>query len=74
MISRLETKMLNVPAKLEKTNEDLQKNSAKKDELLSMKSLNEKIIRLKAKDIPQLETRMTDTDAVRYIYLPSLFL
>lgn len=57
---------MNVPAKLEKTTEELQKNSAKKDELLGMKSLNEKIVRLKEKDIPQLETRLTDTDAVRY--------
>lgn len=55
---------MNVPAKLEKVTEELQKASAKKDELLSMKSLNEKISSLKEKDIPQLEKRLTDIEQV----------
>lgn len=56
---------MNVPSKLEKVTEELQKNSAKKDELLSMKSLNEKITALKETDIPALEKRLTETDTVR---------
>ncbi|XP_063825503.1 DNA repair protein RAD50 [Ostrinia nubilalis] len=62
LISQLTTQVMNVPAKLEKVTEDLQKASAKKDELLSMKSLNEKISTLKEKDIPQLEKRLTDIE------------
>lgn len=55
---------MNVPAKLEKVTEELQKASAKKDELISMKSLNEKISTLKEKDIPQLEKRLSDIEQV----------
>lgn len=53
-----------MPAKLEKVTEDLQRASAKKDDLLSMRSLNETILSLKETDIPQLEKRMTDVDKV----------
>ncbi|KAJ0176692.1 hypothetical protein K1T71_007871 [Dendrolimus kikuchii] len=62
LISQLTTQVMNVPAKLEKVTEELQRTSAKKDELLSMKAVNEKITSLKEKDIPQLEKRMTDVD------------
>ncbi|KAG6456966.1 hypothetical protein O3G_MSEX010045 [Manduca sexta] len=62
LITQLTTQVMNVPAKLEKVTEELQRNSAKKDEILSMKSLNEKITVLKDKDIPQLEKRLVETD------------
>ncbi|XP_047503353.1 DNA repair protein RAD50 [Pieris napi] len=63
LISQLTTQVLNVPAKLEKVTEELQVSSSKKDDLLSMKSLNERIHTLKEKEIPQLETRMSDVDS-----------
>ncbi|CAH0398401.1 unnamed protein product [Chilo suppressalis] len=62
LISQLTTQVMNVPAKLEKVTEDLQKASAKKDELLTMKSVNEKIKTLKEEDIPPLETRLSDLE------------
>ncbi|XP_038209625.1 DNA repair protein RAD50 [Zerene cesonia] len=62
LITQLTTQVMNVPAKLEKVTEELQKSSAKKDDLLSMKSLNERIISLKEKEIPQLEKRLSDID------------
>lgn len=55
---------MNVPLQLEKVSEELQKTSAKKDELLSMKSLNEKIIAFKEKDKPQLDKRLADVESV----------
>lgn len=55
---------MNVPAQLEKVTEELQRVSAEKDELLAMKSLNEKITTLKETDIPNLETRLRDVDKV----------
>lgn len=64
LVSQLTTQVMNVPAKLEKVTEELQKASAKKDELLSMKSLNEKITTLKETDIPQLEQRLDDIEKV----------
>ncbi|XP_053609977.1 DNA repair protein RAD50 [Plodia interpunctella] len=63
LISQLTTQVMNVPSKLEKVTEELQRNSAKKDELLSMKSVNEKITSLKEKEIPNLETRLKDIEA-----------
>ncbi|XP_059049684.1 DNA repair protein RAD50 [Achroia grisella] len=62
LISQMTTQVMNVPAKLEKVTEELQKISAKKDELISMKSLNERIITLKETDIPQLEKRLKDIE------------
>ncbi|KPJ15214.1 DNA repair protein RAD50 [Papilio machaon] len=62
LISQLTTQVMNVPAKQEKVSEELQRTSAKRDDLLSMKSLNEKIKTLKEKDVPQLETRLKDVD------------
>lgn len=64
MISQLTTQVLNVPAKLEKVTEELQRASAKKDDLLSMRSLNETIVTLKDTDIPQHEKRMAEIDKV----------
>lgn len=55
---------MNVPAKLEKVTEELQRTSAKKDNLLSMRSLNERIVVLKEKDIPDLEKRLVEADKV----------
>lgn len=57
---------MNIPARLEKVTEELQRASAKKDELLSMKTLNEKIKSLKEKEIPQLEKRLSDVDKVSF--------
>lgn len=57
---------MNIPARLEKVTEELQRASAKKDELLSMKTLNEKIQSLKEKEIPQLEKRLSDVDKVSF--------
>lgn len=57
---------MNIPARLEKVTEELQRASAKKDELLSMKTLNEKIKSLKEKEIPQLEKRLNDVDKVSF--------
>ncbi|XP_050682085.1 DNA repair protein RAD50 [Leptidea sinapis] len=62
LISQLTTQVMNVPAKLEKVTEELQKESAKKDDLLSMKSLNERIISLKDTQIPELEQRLKEVD------------
>ncbi|XP_068633110.1 DNA repair protein RAD50-like [Battus philenor] len=62
LISQLTTQVMNVPAKQEKVSEELQIASAKKDDLLSMKTLNEKIKTLKEKDIPQLQNRLNDID------------
>ncbi|CAK1580166.1 unnamed protein product [Parnassius mnemosyne] len=62
LISQLTTQVMNVPAKQEKVTEELQRASAKKDDLLSMKTLNEKIQTLKEKDIPTLENRLSDVD------------
>ncbi|XP_063536306.1 DNA repair protein RAD50-like isoform X2 [Cydia strobilella] len=62
LISQLTTQAMNVPAKLEKITEELQRASAKKDDLLGMRSLNEKIQSLKEKEIPQLEKRLSDVD------------
>lgn len=53
-----------MPAKLEKVTEELQRASAKKDDLLSMRSLNETIKTLKETDIPQLQKRLSDVDKV----------
>lgn len=64
LISQLTTQAMNVPAQLEKVTEELQRTSAEKDELLAMKSLNEKITSLKESDIPALETRLSDVDKV----------
>lgn len=55
---------MNVPGQLEKVTEELQRASAEKDELLAMKSLNEKITSLKEADIPNLESRLSDVDKV----------
>lgn len=55
---------MNVPDELKKVAEELQKESAKKDELLSMKSLNEKIKSFKEKEKPQLEQRIADVETV----------
>lgn len=55
---------MNIPAKLEKTTEELQRASAQKDDLLGLKTLNEKITQFKEKDIPQLETKIADLDKV----------
>lgn len=62
LVTQLTTQVMNVPGKLEKVTEDLQRASAKKDEILSMKSLNEKITTLKDTEIPQLEKRIVDVD------------
>ncbi|XP_026327377.1 DNA repair protein RAD50 isoform X2 [Hyposmocoma kahamanoa] len=62
LISQLTTQAMNVPAQLEKVTEELQRVSAEKDDLLAMKSLNEKITTLKETDIPNLETRLRDVD------------
>ncbi|KAM3965158.1 DNA repair protein rad50 [Aphomia sociella] len=62
LISQMTTQVMNVPSKLEKVTEELQRASAKKDELISMKSLNDKIITLKETDIPQLEKRLKDIE------------
>ncbi|XP_049873545.1 DNA repair protein RAD50 [Pectinophora gossypiella] len=62
LISHLTSQVMNVPAKLEEVTEELQRTSAKKDELLGLKTLNEKITSLKENDIPQLETRLSDVD------------
>ena len=64
LISQLNTKVLNVPDQLKKVAEELQKESAKKDELLSMKSLNEKIKSFKEKGKPKLEERIADVETV----------
>lgn len=56
--------MLNVPDELKKVAEELKIESAKKDELLSMKSLNEKIKSFKEKDKPQIEQRIADIETV----------
>ncbi|XP_061383704.1 DNA repair protein RAD50 [Danaus plexippus] len=64
LISQLTTQVMNVPAKLEKVTEELQRTSAKKDNLLSMRSLNERIVVLKEKDIPDLEKRLVEADKV----------
>lgn len=66
LISDLTTKVMNVPSKLESVTEDLKRASAKKDELLSLKSLNEKIVSLKETDIPELEKKLADLDQVLY--------
>lgn len=55
---------MNVPDQLKKVAEELQIESAKKDELLSMKSLNEKIKTFKEKDKPQLDERIADLETV----------
>ncbi|XP_046965547.1 DNA repair protein RAD50 [Vanessa cardui] len=62
LISQLTTQVLNVPAKLEKVTEELQRASAKKDDLLSLRSLNDKIVSLKDKEIPQLEKRLDEVE------------
>lgn len=66
MDDQLTTQVMNIPARLEKVTEELQRASAKKDELLSMKTLNEKIKSLKEKEIPQLEKRLSDVDKVSF--------
>lgn len=66
MDDQLTTQVMNIPARLEKVTEELQRASAKKDELLSMKTLNEKIQSLKEKEIPQLEKRLSDVDKVSF--------
>lgn len=66
LLSDLTTKVMNVPSKLEKVTEELQKASAEKDHLLTLKTLNEKITQLKEKDIPALETRLEEADKVRF--------
>ncbi|CAH0691791.1 unnamed protein product [Spodoptera exigua] len=62
LITQLNTKIMNVPNQLKKVAEELQIESAKKDELLSMKSLNEKIKLFKEKDKPQLDQRIADLE------------
>ncbi|XP_041979213.1 DNA repair protein RAD50 [Aricia agestis] len=62
LISQLTTQVMNVPGKLEKVTEELQKSSAKKDDLIGMRSLNEKITALKEKDIPELEKKLEEVD------------
>ncbi|GBP22396.1 DNA repair protein RAD50 [Eumeta japonica] len=62
LLSDLTTKVMDVPGKLEKCTEELQKVSAKKDDLLGLKAVNEKIKNLKENDIPQLEKRLADLD------------
>ncbi|KAF9823097.1 hypothetical protein SFRURICE_018250 [Spodoptera frugiperda] len=62
LITQLNTKIMNVPDQLKKVAEELQIESAKKDELLSMKSLNEKIKTFKEKDKPQLDERIADLE------------
>ncbi|KAJ8731456.1 hypothetical protein PYW07_004620 [Mythimna separata] len=62
LISQLNTKVLNVPDELKKVAEELKAESAKKDELLSMKSLNDKIKSFKEKDKPQIEQRISDVE------------
>ncbi|CAH2096290.1 unnamed protein product [Euphydryas editha] len=64
LISQLTTQVLNVPAQLEKVTEELQKTSAKKDDLLSLRSLNDKITSLKETEIPELEKKLEDLDKV----------
>lgn len=56
---------MNVPSQLEKVSEQLQRESAKKEDLLSMKSLNEKIKNFKENEKPQLEKRLADVETVR---------
>lgn len=55
---------MNVPSQLEKVSEQLQRESAKKEDLLSMKSLNEKIKSFKENEKPQLEKRLVDVETV----------
>ncbi|XP_072949132.1 DNA repair protein RAD50-like [Epargyreus clarus] len=62
LISQLATQVMNVPSKLERATEELQRESAKKDDLLAMRSLNDKINSLKDTDIPKLEERLSDLD------------
>ncbi|XP_026734209.1 DNA repair protein RAD50 [Trichoplusia ni] len=62
LISQLNTKVMNVPSQLEKVSEQLQRESAKKEDLLSMKSLNEKIKTFKENEKPQLEKRLVDVE------------
>lgn len=64
LISQLTTQVLNVPAQLEKVTEELQKTSAKKDDLLGLRSLNDKITSLKETEIPELEKQLEDLDKV----------
>ncbi|KAI5644327.1 rad50 zinc hook motif domain-containing protein [Phthorimaea operculella] len=62
LVDHLSTQVMTLPSRLEKASEELQKTQAQKDELLSLKSLNEKITALKETDIPKLETRQSDVD------------
>ncbi|PZC79526.1 hypothetical protein B5X24_HaOG216191 [Helicoverpa armigera] len=62
LISQLNTKVMNVPEQLKKVTEELQKESARKDELLGMASLNERIKLFKEKDKPQLEQNIADVE------------
>ncbi|KAI8436566.1 hypothetical protein MSG28_010093 [Choristoneura fumiferana] len=61
LISQLGKQVLNVPAELEKVTEELQRTSAKKDELLALKNLNSKIAGLKEKE-REIATRLEGLD------------
>ncbi|XP_063624713.1 DNA repair protein RAD50-like [Cydia splendana] len=61
LISSLGKQVLNVPAELEKVTEELQRTSAKKDDLLALKSVNGKISSLRDKE-RDIETRLEGLD------------
>lgn len=64
LITQLTQQGINIPEKLEKVTAKLQEESAKKDDLLGLRSLNEKVISLKEKDIPTLEEKLSELDKV----------
>lgn len=61
LISSLGKQVLNVPAELEKVTEELQRTSAKKDELLALKTVNGKISSLREKE-RDIEKRLEGLD------------
>lgn len=62
LISDLTTKVMDVPSKLEKVTEELKIVSIKKDDLLSYRTLSDKINKLKETDIPEFEKSIAKLD------------
>ncbi|CAB3221833.1 unnamed protein product [Arctia plantaginis] len=62
LITQLNTKVMTVPTQLERVSADLSKEKEKKDELLSMKSLNEKMNLFKDKEKPELEKQLANVE------------
>lgn len=67
LITQLNTKVMTVPTQLERVSADLSKEKEKKDELLSMKSLNEKMNLFKEKEKPELEKQLATVETVSIV-------